>query len=233
MEISILFAVVLIILAGFTLHGYIKGFVRVIFSLVSIILTIGLASWLSPYVSEILEKTPVYENIQEKCVESIKGKVQNEVGQDVENQEPIQIAGIELPKEWQEIITQKAVQATDGVLEQSGIYEEIGKYVAGIIINMIACVLTFIVVLLILRILVNVLDLVAKLPVLNAMNRLGGVLAGAAEGILIVWLMFFVITLCKSSEMCQGLLNDINQSAFLKLIYENNLVEYILMRVIL
>lgn len=230
---SVLFAVVLIILAGFTLHGYIKGFVRVIFSLVSIILTIGLASWLSPYVSEILEKTPVYENIQEKCVESIKGKVQNEVGQDVENQEPIQIAGIELPREWQEIITQKAAQATDGVLEQSGIYQEIGNYVAGIIINMIACVLTFIIVLLILRILVNVLDLVAKLPVLSAMNRLGGVVAGAAEGILIVWLIFFVITLCKSSEMCQGLLNDINQSAFLKLIYENNLIEYILLRVIL
>lgn len=230
---SVLFAVVLIILAGFTLHGYIKGFVRVIFSLVSIILTIGLASWLSPYVSEVLEKTLVYENIQEKCVESIKGKVQNEVGQDVENQEPIQIAGIELPKEWQEIITQKAAQATDGVLEQSGIYQEIGNYVAGIIINMIACVLTFIIVLLILRILVNVLDLVAKLPVLSAMNRLGGVVAGAAEGILIVWLMFFIITLCKSSEMCQGLLNDINQSAFLKLIYENNLIEYILLRVIL
>lgn len=230
---SVLFAVVLIILAGFTLHGYSKGFVRVIFSLVSIILTIGLASWLSPYVSEILEKTPIYENIQEKCVESIKGKVQNEVGQDVENQEPIQIAGIELPKEWQEIITQKAAQATDGVLEQSGIYQEIGNYVAGIIINMIACVLTFIIVLLILRILVNVLDLVAKLPVLSAMNRLGGVVAGAAEGILIVWLIFFVITLCKSSEMCQGLLNDINQSAFLKLIYENNLIEYILLRVIL
>lgn len=230
---SVLFAVVLIILAGFTLHGYIKGFVRVIFSLVSIILTIGLASWLSPYVSEVLEKTPVYENIQEKCVESIKGKVQNEVGQDVENQEPIQIAGIELPREWQEIITQKAARATDGVLEQSGIYQEIGNYVAGIIINMIACVLTFIIVLLILRILVNVLDLVAKLPVLSAMNRLGGVVAGAAEGVLIVWLMFFVITLCKSSEMCQGLLNDINQSAFLKLIYENNLIEYILLRVIL
>ncbi len=230
---SVLFAVVLIILAGFTLHGYIKGFIRVVFSLISIILTIGLASWLSPYVSEILEKTPVYENIQEKCVESIKGKVQNEVGQEAQSQEPIQIAGIELPQEWQDMIKQKAAQATDGVLEQSGIYEEIGNYVAGIIINIIACVVTFIIVLLILRILINMLDLVTKLPVLNAMNHLGGTIAGAIEGVLIVWLMFFAITLCKSSEMCQGLLNDIDQNAFLKLIYENNLIEYILMHVIL
>ena len=230
---SVLFAVVVIILAGFTLHGYIKGFVRVVFSLISIILTIGLASWLSPYVSEILEKTPVYENIQEKCVESIKRQVQNEVGQEAQSQEPIQIAGIEWPQEWQDMIRQKAEQATDGVLEQSGIYEEIGNYVAGIIINIIACVVTFIIVLLVLRILINMLDLVTKLPVLNAMNHLGGTIAGAIEGILIVWLMFFAITLCKSSEMCQGLLNDINQNAFLKLIYENNLIEYILMHVIL
>lgn len=131
------------------------------------------------------------------------------------------------------MIRQKAAQATDGVLEQSGIYEEIGNYVAGIIINIIACVVTFIIVLLVLRILINMLDLVTKLPVLNAMNHLGGTIAGAIEGILIVWLMFFAITLCKSSEMCQGLLNDINQNAFLKLIYENNLIEYILMHVIL
>lgn len=230
---SILFAVVVIILAAFTLRGYLKGLVRVVFSLVSLFLTIGLVVWMSPYVSEILEKTPIYENIQRKCVESIHIKAQTEILQGAETQEKIQIMGIELPEEWQEVLVQKAAQEANGILEENGIYEEIGNYVAGIIVKAMACVITFIVVFIILRIVINLLDLVAKMPVLNTMNHLGGTIAGAAEGIIVVWIIFFAISLCKGSEVCRDLLTDINQNMFLKMLYQNNLVEYILMRVIL
>lgn len=228
---SVLFAVVVIILAGFTLHGYIKGLVRVVFSLVSIFLTIVLAAWMTPYVSEILAKTPIYQNIQEKCVESIREKTSAEVEQQTGGQ-PLQIAGIEIPKEWQELLAQTTEEAADSLFEESGIYEEAGNYVAGVIINAMSCVLTFIIVFLILRILINILDIVAKLPVLNCMNHLGGTVAGALEGIIVIWILFFVITLCQSSEFCQGLLGDINRNSFLKILYENNLVEHILMQVI-
>lgn len=231
MEMSVLFAVVVIILAGFTLHGYIKGLVRVVFSLVSIFFTIVLAAWMTPYVSEILAKTPIYQNIQEKCVESIREKTSAEVEQQTGGQ-PLQIAGIEIPKEWQELLAQTTEEAADSLLEESGIYEEAGNYVAGVIINAMSCVLTFIIVFLILRILINILDIVAKLPVLNCMNHLGGTVAGALEGIIVIWILFFVITLCQSSEFCQGLLGDINRNSFLKILYENNLVEHILMQVI-
>ncbi|WP_143524476.1 CvpA family protein [Roseburia sp. 499] len=230
---NVLFAVVVIILALFTFQGYRKGLIRVFFSLISLFLTIGLVVWMSPYVSDFLEKTPVYHNIQQKCVESIQGKAQNEMAQEAGVQETIEIAGIEIPKEWQELLTQRTAETADGLLEQSGVYQEIGNYVAGIIINVMACVITFIVVFLVLRILINLLDIIAKLPVLNGMNHLGGTLAGAIEGIIVVWIIFFAITVCKSSELCQGLLIDINQNALLKILYENNLVEYILMRVIL
>lgn len=228
---SVLFAVVVILLAGFTLHGYIKGLVRVVFSLVSIFLTIVLAAWMTPYVSEILAKTPIYQNIQENCVESIREKTSAEVEQQTGGQ-PLQIAGIEIPKEWQELLAQTTEGVADSLLEESGIYEEAGNYVAGVIINAMSCVLTFIIVFLVLRILINILDIVAKLPVLNCMNHLGGTVAGALEGIIVIWILFFVITLCQSSEFCQGLLGDINRNSFLKILYENNLVEHILMQVI-
>lgn len=230
---SSLFVVVVIILAGFTLHGYIKGMVKVVFSLVSMFLVIGLVTWMTPYVSVFMENTPVYQKIQEKCVESIREKMQTEMGQETENQDSLQIAGIELPQEWQEIFSRKTAETADGILEENGVYEEMGNYAAGILINIIACVITFVLVTLVLRILVNLLDIVAKLPVLNTMNRLGGTIAGAAEGIIVVWILFFVITLCQSSELCQGLMEDIQRNSILNILYENNLVQYILMRVIL
>lgn len=228
---SVLFAVVVIILAGFTLHGYIKGLVRVVFSLVSIFLAIVLTAWMTPYVSEILAKTPIYQNIQEKCVESIQEKTSAEIEQQTGDQ-PLQIAGIEIPKEWQEMLSQKTAEAADDLLGESGIYEEAGNYVAGVIINAMSCVITFIIVFLVLRILINILDIVAKLPVLNCMNHLGGMVAGVLEGIIVIWILFFAITLCQSSELCQGLLEDINRNSILKILYENNLVEHILIQVI-
>lgn len=229
-----LFAVVIIILAGATLHGYRKGMVRVVFSLVSLVLTIGLVSWLTPHVSEFLKSsTPVYSTIKEKCVESVQMKTQEEVKQKTENTEPIRIAGIEIPEEWQEMLQEKADHAADNILERNGIYEKIGDYIAGVIVNIIACVISFIVVVIVLRILINMLDIIAKLPVLNSVNHLGGILAGAAEGVIIVWILFFIITLCQNSEWGQNLLMDIHQNSFLKMLYENNAIEYVLLYVIM
>lgn len=234
MGMSGLFAVVVLILAGFTLRGYIKGMIRVVFSLVSIFLTIGLVTWMTPFVSEFLEtKTPVYRTIQEKCVERVQIKAKTDMNQEVEEQEPINIAGIEIPEEWQKSLTQKTTDVADEFLTESGVYESMGNYIAGIIVNGIACVLSFIIVVLVLRILVNMLDIVAKLPVLRSMNHLGGTIAGALQGIVIVWILFFVITLCQTSDFGQGLLKDINNNLFLKVLYENNGIEYIMMRVIL
>ena len=67
---DMIFVAVVIILAGFGLHGYLRGLVQVLFSMVAIFLAIGLATVLTPYVSEFLQsKTPLYDAIQEKCTE--------------------------------------------------------------------------------------------------------------------------------------------------------------------
>lgn len=233
MGMSGLFVTVIIILAGFTLHGYLKGMVRVIFSLVSIFLTIGLVTWMTPHVSEFLKtKTPVYHSIQEKCVENVRVKAEEEMTKETETREPIKIAGIEIPQEWQALLEGEAAEKADNLLEQNGVYQKLGDYIAGVIVNIMACLLSLFITVLTLRILVNVLDLVAKLPVLNSVNHIGGTVAGAAEGVIVVWILFSIITLCQSSEWGQQLLKDINQNLFLKTLYTNNVVEYILMHVI-
>lgn len=231
---SILLVAVILILAGFALHGYIKGIVRVVFSLISIFLTIGMVTWMTPYVSEFLQtKTPVYRNIQEKCIESVRVKSKQKVEEKVEEQIPAQIAGIEIPKEWQEKLEGLTEGTADEILEQSGVYEEMGSRMANTIVNIIACIISLLIVIIVLRILVIMLDIVARLPVLKSLNRLGGLAAGAVEGIIVVWILFFVITLCQTSDLGRQLLNDINGNCFLKILYENNIVEYLMLRVIL
>lgn len=229
-----LFAVVIVIIAGFALHGYIKGMVRVVFSLVSIFLTIILVSWLSPYTAEFLQNhTPLYRIVREKAIEQVQLKSQKEIQQKTEEQEPLNIAGIELPEEWQELLSGKAAAATDDLLEEGGVYERMGEYIAGMTVKVTACILSFIIIIIVLRILVHMLDIVARLPVLKSMNHLGGVLAGAAEGVVMVWILFFIITLCQGSEFGKQMIADINSNILLKVLYENNRIQYLILTIFL
>ncbi len=63
---DLLLITVCVVVGGFGLHGYIRGMVRVVFSLAAVFVTIILASFAAPYVAEFLKnQTPLYEMVQE------------------------------------------------------------------------------------------------------------------------------------------------------------------------
>jgi len=226
---DILLIVVLIILAGFGLHGYIRGMVRMIFSLVAVFLTIGIASWMTPYTAEFLRtQTPLYDSVKEKCMEHVEQKAEEGMEQKAKEQEKITVFGIEVPLEVQEFFSENAVDKVDDLMRDSGVYEQLAAQIAETVIQRIAWLLSFVVVVIVLGILIHVLDLIAKLPVLNSINHAGGLAVGLVEGILIVWILFFVITLCQGSEFGSQMMESIGENPFLKLLYDNNIIEQLL-----
>ena len=44
------------------------------------------------------------------------------------------------------------------------------------------------------------------------------------EGLLIVWIAFYIVALCSTGETGRVIVSYINQSAFLKELYENNIL---------
>lgn len=234
---DMIFVAVVIILAGFGLHGYLRGLVRVLFSMVAIFLAIGLASALTPYVSEFLQtKTPLYGAIQEKCTkymeECITENTWQKEDKDPENQHGLNFFGLEIPQEIQDIFEGNAVEQADGLLEDAGIYEKIGEFLAEQILQRAAWVLSFLIVYMIMLILIHVLDLIAKLPVLNGINHLAGLLTGLVQGLIVVWLLFLPVALCQGSEWGRQMMESIQQNVFLKLLYENNLIEQFIMGIL-
>ncbi|MFP3153467.1 CvpA family protein [Lachnospiraceae bacterium ZAX-1] len=218
-----LFIAVVIILVAFAIFGYWKGFVRIAFSLVSTILMIGLVSALTPYISTFIqENTPIYQMVQEKCVGSIRLKANEQIQEKTNDEVPIEIAGIQLPDVFQKQLLEKTGQAADKMLSQSGIYNEIGNYIAGFIVDGISFFVAFIFISIVLRFLVNILNIVAKLPVINGLNRTLGLLAGILEGTIIVWLLFFVVAMSCTSVIGQQMIAYINENAFLRFLYAHN-----------
>ncbi len=228
---DMLFVVVLVILAGFGLHGYLRGLVRVLFSLVAIFLTIGLATALAPHTADFLKNsTSLDQVIQEKCTEYIQenaAKTIHQKGQEEnkQNDDKVTIFGMEVPSEIRDFLGANMVKQANGLLEESGTYEKLGEFVAEQILQRAAWALSFFIVFVILFILVHVLDLFSKLPVLSSINRLGGLAIGLVQGLLVVWLLFLLVVLCQGSEWGRQMMDTIDHNIFLKFLYENNIIE--------
>lgn len=188
---DILLIVVLVILGCFGLHGYLRGMVRMVFSLAATFLAIGLACWATPFVAEFLStQTPLQEFIQEKCTEAIQANT-----------------GLDF-------------KGTIGLGLEDGM-----EQVADLITQRIAWVLSFLLISILLGVLVHVLDILAKLPVIESINHLGGLAVGLLEGLVVVWILLFVVVLCQGTEWGRPMMESMQQNPLLRMLQENNVLE--------
>lgn len=224
---DILLIVVLLILAGFGLHGYLRGLVRVLFSLVAVFVTIMLATAITPYVAHFLQtQTPLYHTVKEKCVDYLQSTVQEGMRQ--ETQGDGTVFGIKMPDELQEMFSENT--AVGGALiEDTGVYEKAGDFVALQVVQRLAWVLSFAVILALLSVVVHFLDILAKLPVLKNINRIGGLAIGLLEGLIVVWILFLAVFLCQGTEIGREMMDTIQGNVILKLINDNNILEHMIM----
>lgn len=226
---DILLIVVLLILAGFGLHGYLRGLVRVLFSLVAVFLTIVLATAIAPYAAHFLQtQTPLYQTVKEKCVDYLQSSVEDGIQQETQGPETGTMFGIKMPEELQEIFAENA-SGQDSLIEAAGVYERAGDFVAGQVVQRLAWVLSFALILTVLLVVVHFLDVLARLPVLKNINRLGGLAIGLLEGLIVVWILFLAVFLCQGTEFGREMMDTIQGNAILKMISDNNILEHMIM----
>lgn len=104
----------------------------------------------------------------------------------------------------------------------TGFVSYVSAYMAKLIINVAAFLLTFIVVSIILRAIIFSLNVVSELPVVGLVNRLAGGVLGMLMVLIIVWLVFLVITMLYTTGIGKSMIAMIQENEFLKTIYEYN-----------
>lgn len=227
---DILLIVVLLIFAGFGLHGYLRGLVRVLFSLTAVFITIGLATVLTPYVTYFLQtQTPLHDSVKARCTEYLQSTVSEEGRQKTQEPGDITVFGMKMPEELQEIFANDVAGQAGSLMENAGVYERIGDFVAEQVVQRLAWVLSFAVIFILLMVAVHFLDVLAKLPVLKDINRIGGLAIGLLEGLVVVWIVFLAVVLCQGSEFGREMMASIEGNFFLKILYGNNLLERLIM----
>lgn len=207
-------------------NGMKQGMVRSAFSLVSVVLTLFLGAVLNPYMSRFLtENTPIYETVQEKCEESVARILEDKMNEQENKEEQAQfIAGLPLPESMKKILAENnTVENYHHLLAQT-FGEYLSHSIAKIAIGSISLILTFILVSIFMNLLAGMLDSIFFLPVLSLLNRVGGAILGAIQGIFFVWICFLIITLFWDAVWAKEAAKLIQENEITSFLYEQNIL---------
>lgn len=215
--------VVIAIIGIAAFSGYKRGFVHIAFTLAATVVAILLSSALSQPVGRMLkEKTPLYDNINKQVNEYIGKYIGDEFDMKTTELSDDILKKIPIPASISSML--KDNNNTE-VIKKLGA-KNLGEYISGeltmIIINAIAYIAIFIIVTIILRILIGVLDVIARVPVIKELNRSLGLVIGIFEGMLIVWLLCLVVTGLGGTAAGQDIMKQVSGSDALSFIYKSN-----------
>lgn len=217
---------VLLTLAFSVIEGYRKGFLRIVYSLVSWIIVLVFVAWAAPHIDHfLLENTSIYESVEAHCEEAVRQSAKERTQTEMEGKESeLSELGVKVPDSVINGILEKTSGAADEFLEESGVYEQIAQGLAGFVMEGISFVTALIFAWILVHIISQVLGIVSHIPIIKGINRLLGLFAGGIKGLLLVWLGFYIIALCSTGETGSTLVSYIHDNQFLTFLYENNLV---------
>lgn len=197
------------------------GIIKIIFSLFSFIVALLLTTWISPTVSGKLKSNEVFFQKTSQKVELMLSLEEKEST----DQDDL-IEKLPLPKSIKESLLESKEK------QEANIKSYIVNHVTGIVINALAFILTFVIVFIGLWVISFALNIISKLPILNQINKLAGLLVGALQGLIIVWILFLVLTIFSSSELGKSAFQQIDDSLILSFIYNNNFLLNIVMNAV-
>lgn len=218
---NILSLIVIGIIILYTFLGYKSGFIKTVFSICSTIIALILTLLVSPHISKALQEREDVVNYFSEKVEKVLSldKVDNAVATQVE-----QIEKLPIPKSLKDTLLDTNNTETYDALNVTNFTGYLSHSLACIIINALCFIVTFLVLLIGLRILCKVLDIISKLPVLHQINKITGLIAGFARGLITIWLLCIALTIFSGTDFGRNCFEMINESVFLSILYNNNFI---------
>lgn len=220
--------VVICIIAGLGFVGYQKGLVKMVFSLASTIAALLIAVIFSPIVSGIIKSN---ENIVAALDEKVGAIIDFSSGEaEEEGEQEDLISSLPLPESIKQSLMENNTVEVYASMQVEDFEEYVCRQITNVIINSIAFVVVLVVAVVVLWFVCNALNILAKLPLLRQLNTTAGLAAGLAEGVLLVWILFAVLTMFVGSEFGQDAMEMIAENQFLDFLYKNNLVSKFIAR---
>ncbi len=220
------------------IRGVKDGLVISVYRTFGFILAITIAMTAAPDVSNALIETPVYEvtyrQVQKTLFsENFTPSAQAETektddavpGQSVpadNSAENMLIGALPLPAFIKEALIQNNNPAMYEALGITEFRAYVAAYITKMLLHALVFIILMIVISLLLHLIAKALDLVAKLPVLHTLNKLGGLIFGFVNAVIVLWLLCTFFTIISGSQLGKEIYRQINELEILKIIYDQN-----------
>lgn len=216
-------SIVAIIMLVAGLNGYKRGFVNIALTLAASLVAILLAAGLSkPVAAYIKNNTPLYSNIEKQMNQYVSKYLEDSMELKTTELTDEMLEKLPVPDAITKILSENNTKDVIKDLGSKNVGEYISAQLAGLIVTAIVYMGLFILFSVVLRILISMLDIIAKLPVVKEVNQLLGLAAGLIEGLLIVWVCALLVTAVAGTDFGQEIMKQIGDNSFLTFIYQNN-----------
>lgn len=216
-------------LLGMIINGHRKGFIRLAVSATALLITLVAVNYAQPHVIDWLKyDTSIYETMKEKMAESVGI---DEILERMELDGPAEkadewmiIEDLPIPQQLKDLLVENnniEVYRTMGV---EFFRDYIGGYLADLILKAVVFIVLFLVVYMALQVVVLALDLIAKLPIINGINKIAGAALGGAEALLVLWIAGIFLTAFSGTELGSSILSQVYASPWLSWIYDHNIL---------
>ena len=196
--------IIVAIIALSTFLAYRKGLVSLAISLSAFIIAVIITLILYKPVSNIIINiTNIDETIENTILENA-----NNVMKEEENSEELANKIIE--------------QAKNDILPETARTLAINIVTGGVIL------ILFIIVRIAIRFINGLANLIAKLPIINQINKLGGILYGLIRGVIIIYIALFIINIAGQISPDNIVSKNVETSSLGKIMYENNILDIII-----
>lgn len=218
------------IIAVLAFVGLKKGLIKMVFSLVSTIVALLVAMLFSPVVAGMMKSNEAIVGFFDEKISAVVDFTSEEAQEETESKQESLIDSLPLPDTFKESLLENNTIDNYAAMQAQNFEEYVCRQITNVIINAIAFVITLLLAIVALAILCKTLDLLAKLPLLKQINAAAGLAAGAAEGLLLVWILFVILTMFAGTEFGSEAMNMIAENPLLDFLYKNNMVSKFIAR---
>lgn len=227
MTASILATIVVVaILLFFLIWGFHRGFIRILLTTMTLIVTIAVAGVLAPHCTGLIEKSFIGKSVDKTITSYLEEKLNNPLINSMETAQEMVISELPLPQFMKDDISEKNTPEGYVSLKVNDFTEYLRTRLVGIADSLIAYGILMILIYLLLRILLAISKLINKVPVVGGVNRVLGGVFGLVEGLLVIWCICLLIMMLSGTKTGMQAMEVIESNAFLKFLYEKNGILY-------
>lgn len=215
------------------ISGARKGFVRMAVSMIFLVLVCILSSVLNPYVSSFIkENTGLYRVFTENCSNMIEERLEESDSELTLNAQVQAIDSLPLPQTVKDGLLKNNTAQSYRHLAVERFADYIATYLGNLLVSAVAFLVSFVLALLLIRIILGFTDILTALPVISQINFAGGALLGFVSAMIWIGLFFMLAALLGDTAFGQLIQEALQESTAVHWFYDHNIL-WLLIEVLL